>query len=71
VWELSFVLSDTTIFLFTINWDIYNERRTMKLIKLVPHPPSKKRKYMIVTQSQMKRLADSYVKQLQDSQQIK
>ncbi len=43
----------------------------MKLINLVPEPTSKKRKYMIVTQSQMKRLADSYVKQLQDCQQIK
>jgi hypothetical protein len=38
----------------------------MKLIKLVSQPTSKKRKYMIVTQSQMKRLADSYVKLLQD-----
>jgi hypothetical protein len=43
----------------------------MKLIKLVPHPPSKKRKYMIVTQSQMKRLADSYVRLLQNCESIK
>ncbi|MEY2921474.1 MAG: hypothetical protein RL108_83 [Bacteroidota bacterium] len=43
----------------------------MKLINLVPEPTSKKRKYMIVTQSQMKRLADSYVRLLKDCESIK
>jgi hypothetical protein len=37
----------------------------MKLTKLVPLP-SKKRKVMIITPSQMKRLADSYVKLLEE-----
>ena len=42
----------------------------MKLTKLVSLP-SRKRKQIIITESQMKRLADSYVKLLQDCQHIK
>lgn len=42
----------------------------MKLTKLVSLP-SKKRKVMIITPSQMKRLADSYIQLMEESQYIR
>jgi hypothetical protein len=42
----------------------------MKLTKLVPYP-TKKRKTMIITPSQMKRLADSYIKLIEESRYVK
>lgn len=42
----------------------------MKLTKLVA-PPSKKRKQMILTPIQMKRLADSYIQLMEESRYIK